>query len=106
MPFAATWIDLEIIIHNEVNQKEKNEYCALTHICGIQYNGTGELVCKAEIESQMQRTNEYQGGEGQGGMNWEMGTDIFTLLIQSIRQITNEDLLYSTGNSTGCSVVT
>ena len=39
-------------------------------------------------------------------MNWEMGTDIYTLLIQSIRQITNEDLLYSTGNSTGCSVVT
>ena len=58
VPFAETWVDLETVIHNEVNQKEKNEYCALTHIYGIQYNGTDELVCKAEIESQMQRTNE------------------------------------------------
>ena len=26
MPFAATWIKLEIIILNEVNQKEKDKY--------------------------------------------------------------------------------
>ena len=58
VPFAETWVDLETVIHNEVNQKEENESCALTHIYGIQYNGTDELVCKAEIESQMQRTNE------------------------------------------------
>ena len=37
-------------------------------------------------------------------MNWEIGTDIYTLLC--IKQITNENLLYSTGNSTPCSVVT
>ena len=39
-------------------------------------------------------------------MNWEIGTDIYTLLILCIKQITNENLLYSTGNSTQCSVVT
>ena len=37
-------------------------------------------------------------------MNWEIGTDIYTLL--GIKQKTNENLLYSTGNSTQCSVVT
>ena len=37
------------------------------------------------------------GGKGGGGMNWEIGIDIYTLLY--IKQITNKDLLYSTGNS-------
>ena len=35
MPFATTWMDLEIIILSEVSQKEKNKYCILTHICGL-----------------------------------------------------------------------
>ena len=41
-------------------------------------------------------------------MNWEIGFDISTLLILLIwvKQITNENLLYSTGDSTHCSVVT
>ena len=43
-----------------------------------------------------------KGGRG-GGINWEIGFDIYTLLY--IKQITNKNLLYSTGNSTQCSVV-
>ena len=35
MPFAATWMDLEIVILNEVSQKEKSKYHMLTHIYGI-----------------------------------------------------------------------
>ena len=35
MPSAATWMDLETIILNEVSQKEKNKYCMLTDIYGI-----------------------------------------------------------------------
>ena len=31
-------------------------------------------------------------------IKWDIGTDIYTLLYT--RQITNKDLLYSTGNST------
>ena len=34
MPFAATWMDLEIIIRSEVSQKEKNKYRMLMHVCG------------------------------------------------------------------------
>ena len=30
-----TWMDLEIVIQNEVSQKEKNKYRMLTHIYGI-----------------------------------------------------------------------
>ena len=35
MPFAATWMQLEIIVLCEVSQKEKNKYHMLTHIYGI-----------------------------------------------------------------------
>ena len=41
--------------------------------------------------------------EGEGGLNWETGIDIYTL--PHIKQITNKDLLHSTGNSTQCSVM-
>ena len=36
-------------------------------------------------------------------MNWEIGIDIYILLIQCIKYITSENLLHSTGNSTQCS---
>ena len=35
MPFAATWIDLEIIILSEVSQTEKDKYHTISLICGI-----------------------------------------------------------------------
>ena len=35
MPFAATWMDLEIIILREVSQKEKDKYNMISLICGI-----------------------------------------------------------------------
>ena len=35
MPFAVTWMDLEIIIPSDVNQKEKDKYHMISLICGI-----------------------------------------------------------------------
>ena len=35
MPFAATWMDLEIIIQIEASQKEKDKYHMISHTCGI-----------------------------------------------------------------------
>ena len=35
MPFAATWMDLEIIALSEVRQKEKDKYYMISLICGI-----------------------------------------------------------------------
>ena len=35
LPFAATWMDLESVIPNEVSQTEKEKYCMTSLICGI-----------------------------------------------------------------------
>ena len=35
MPFAATWVDLEIIIQSEVSQTEKDKYHMISLICGV-----------------------------------------------------------------------
>ena len=53
VPFAETWMDLEIVIQSEVSLKEENKYHIISPICGIWKNGRDELICKAEIESQM-----------------------------------------------------
>ena len=44
------------------------------NICGLQENGIDDLICKAEIKTQM-RTNMNAGGVGK--MNWEVGTDTY-----------------------------
>ena len=35
MPFAAIWMDLEIIILSEVSQTEKDKYHTISLMCGI-----------------------------------------------------------------------
>ena len=35
MPFAEMWMDLETVLQDAVNQKVKNKYRILTHICGL-----------------------------------------------------------------------
>ena len=51
MPFAATWMDLEIVILSEVSQTKKDKYHILL-ICGILKNDTNELIYKTETDSQ------------------------------------------------------
>ena len=35
MPFAATWMDLEIVIPSEINQTQKEKYQMISLICRI-----------------------------------------------------------------------
>ena len=66
--FVVRWLDLESVIQSEVSQKEKNKYRMLTHIYGIQKNGTEEPSDRAGIKTQMQRTDlRTQGGKGRQG---------------------------------------
>ena len=41
---------------------------------------------------------------GKGGIDWEFGMDRYTQLY--LEWITNKDLLYSTGNSAQCYIIT
>ena len=52
MPFAATWMNLEIIILSEVSQTEKDKYHMISLICRIFKNDTNELIYKTETDSQ------------------------------------------------------
>ena len=44
-------------------------------------------------------------GTSGGRVNWEIGIDMFILLLLCIKYITDENLLCSSRNSTQCSVV-
>ena len=44
--FAATWIQLEILILSEVSQKEKDKYQMISLICGIQNMAQMNLSAK------------------------------------------------------------
>ena len=46
------WTNLGPIIQSEVSQKEKDKYRILTHIHGIEKNGTEELIDRAAMEKQ------------------------------------------------------
>ena len=105
MPFAATWMGLEINILSEVSQTEKDKYHMILLVCGIlKKNGTNELIYKTRVESQMQKTNLWlPEGKEEEGISQETRINIYTLLC--IKQITNKNLLYSTGSSTQCFVI-
>ena len=51
MPFAAIWMDPEIVILSEV-KSDKDKYM-ISLICKNLKNGTNDLIYKTETESQM-----------------------------------------------------
>ena len=72
MPFEATWMDMEIIILNEVSQTEKDKYRMISLICGILKKKTNELIYKTETDSQTQKTNLWLP-KGKGGGKDKLG---------------------------------
>ena len=65
MPFAATWMQLEIIILSEISQKEKDKYHMISLICGIQ-NMTQMNITMKQKQTHGHR-EQTCGGQGGGG---------------------------------------
>ena len=96
MPFAATWMQLEIIILSEVNQKEKDKYHDITYKCNLKY-GTNEPICKTETDSQTQRTDLWLPRCRGRGMDWK-GVGVGRCKLLHLEWINNKVLMYTTGN--------
>ena len=94
MPFAATWMELENLILSEMSQKDKTPY-DITYIWNLIY-GTNEPFHRKENCGLGEQTCGCQGGGGGSGMDWESGVNRCKLL--HLEWISNEILLYSTGN--------
>ena len=50
MPFAATWMELQIIIRSEVSQKEKDKYHTISLMWNLKYD-TNEPIYETETDS-------------------------------------------------------
>ena len=115
-------MDLEIIIQSEVSRKEKSKYHILMHICGIWKNWYRQSYLQSrnrdtdvEVATMVATSHIWllstwnlciPKEERRDGMNWEIGIHTYKLLILYIIYIANENPLYSTENTTLCSVVT
>ena len=70
-------MNTEPIIQREVSQKEKNKYYVLMHIYGIQED---EIICRAAMEIQTQRTDLgtlWDREEGEGEMYGESNIETY-----------------------------
>ena len=66
--FAATWMDLELIILSKVSLTEKDKYM-IWLICGILKNDTNELVYKTKIDLDIENKLMITKGKVEGGVN-------------------------------------
>ena len=100
MPFAAAWMDLEIIILSEVSQKEKGKFHMIP--ISIWYH----LYVKSKIWPKwtyLKNRNRLTDVEdrlvvakgGEGGVDWEFGVIICKLLYRE--QMNHKVLLSSAG---------
>ena len=59
LPFAATWMDSEGIMLSEISQREKDKYCMISLIHGIQKIQQTSEYNRKEADTQTQRRNYW-----------------------------------------------
>ena len=80
-------MNLEPIIHSEVNQKQKDKYHVLMHIYEIQKDGSEECINRAAMEIQTQRIDlQTRERRGEGEMHGESNMETYTTICKIDRQ--------------------
>ena len=74
------WMKLEPINQSEISQKEKHQYSILTHIYGNQNDGNYNSACETAKETHVQNRLLDSVREGEGGMIWENGIEMYTIM--------------------------
>ena len=100
------WTNLEPITQSEVIQEEKDKYHILTHICGIQNNGTDKFICREAMENKTQRADLWTWMDGRRERVRCMERVTGNLTLTYVKQIANGNLLHESGNSNRGSVAT
>ena len=65
LPFVTVWMDLEGTMLSERNQTEKDKYCMISLICGIQKQNQNKTKL---IEKEIGLVITRNRGQGDGGM--------------------------------------
>ena len=82
MPFAATWMDREIIILSEISQTEKDKNHMILLILEFKHMIQMNLFTKQkQTHRHGKQTYGYQREQGRGGINQEFGIKIYTQLF-------------------------
>ena len=103
MPFAATWMQSEVIL-SEVSQTEKNKHHYITYMWNLILKTMEVNVFTKQKQTQRHRKEiySYQRGNTEGYIK-SLG---LAYVYTTIYKIISKDLLYSTGSATQYSVIT
>ena len=90
--------------YTEWSESEKDKYCILVYIYGIQKNGSEEFINRAAMEKQTSRIDLWTWEEGRRGWDvWKSNTETYITIYKLDSQWEFDD---DSGNSNGGSVST
>ena len=80
MPFAATWMDLEIIILSEVkSDRERQISHDIIYMWNLKYDAN-EFIKQKQTHRHRKQTYDYQAGKEVGRATLRVGIDMYSLL--------------------------
>ena len=78
LPFAATWMDLEVIMLSEISQRKINTVWYHLYVESKKYNKVVNITKKKQIHRYREQTTGYHWGEGERG-NIRVGEEAQTI---------------------------